>query len=959
MTFRKRAPLVLLVFLLAAPPWARAQTADGSIRGRITDEQGAALPGVTLTAHSPNTGGAYSAVSDAEGHYRLVNLSPARDYALSAELKGFTRFERTALDVRAGLNISLDVKLQVGGLTETVQVDSGETPMLETIKTVQAVNISGELVRALPLTGRRDWSDVLQLTPGTVSASTDAFGGQVYFLRGSENENHVMALDGADIGSFGQNWPSNFISLSPDALGDVEVKTGAHDAAAPSAMGYVINVHTPTGSDRFQGSFGAAFTPRSWNGNNTEGGTSPISEVVQPDFSLGGPIVKGKAWFFASARYIYRNDGISRDARQLGILQSLDPSFAPFDNESRAWVYLANASVELSPRHRLYGFVQNDSRKQGSNFQNYAGPYAPNQFGGVAFGARVTSVWNANLTTRVLASYNNKGSNTDASIYDGAGSGPSVSVNDSAFPSAGKLVGSGQIAVLGNLPSRTLSPASKPTLSADLTYYVPRGFGSHELQGGVYLQPHLRQKTTTLYSNDGFAQEESILRIPGNPASGLIPFHRSYYDTPTLVTSDIGADDYAAYVQDTWRPTDRLTVNAGLRADWVRSQDLLFGVDTSKAWNLGPRAGATYALTADRRHIVRASWGRVHDIPNASYLGTAGTTRAGLRDDYDLDLDGVFETSFLTPASTALATNRQIDPDRHQGYIDEWIVGYRAQLPGQVAVDVSVVNRAYKDRPALVEVNGIYDGNVFRGYQDVAFNDIYLSTNNRWNWFVYQGLELTAHKRTASLQLFTTYTLALEHIAGTWQPNDPASFIQPGTFANDAGLGSVRGNVTNSLGADTRNRSWEKHMWRTGISWSAPWKLRLATDLSLQSGTPSGPITTNLAAPDPQFGPTTLRLSNGRLVSNPLATTLRFVGQDRGDGQLWTPWLNVWNIRVGREFALAGSRLDLALDVFNVTNNGADQQFISGGNQINSANYGLLTNRQLPRSFQASFRLQF
>jgi hypothetical protein len=221
-------------------------------------------------------------------------------------------------------------------------------------------------------------------------------------------------------------------------------------------------------------------------------------------------------------------------------------------------------------------------------------------------------------------------------------------------------------------------------------------------------------------------------------------------------------------------------------------------------------------------------------------------------------------------------------------------------------------------------------------------------TNNRWNWFVYRGLELTANKRAATWQVYGTYTLATQQIDGTWQPNDPASFIQPDAFANDAGLGTVRGNTTNSLGGDTRNRMWQKHQLRTGATWNAPWRLILATNVSVQSGTPTGPATTNLASPDPQFGPPTLRLSNGRLVSNPLATTLRFAYADRGTGQLWTPWLTTWNLR-----------LDASIDVFNVTNNAADQQFVSGGNQVNSPNFGLLTNRQLPRSAQAVVRLQF
>jgi hypothetical protein len=98
---------------------------------------------------------------------------------------------------------------------------------------------------------------------------------------------------------------------------------------------------------------------------------------------------------------------------------------------------------------------------------------------------------------------------------------------------------------------------------------------------------------------------------------------------------------------------------------------------------------------------------------------------------------------------------------------------------------------------------------------------------------------------------------------------------------------------------------------------------------------------------------------NGRNVSNPLSTTTRFAYATRADGQRWTPWLNNWNARVGRRFKLApGASAEIGLDVFNITNNGAGQQFL-GGNNITSANFGLLQNIQTPRASQVSLRLQF
>src|SRR5262245_3482611 len=129
--------------------------------------------------------------------------------------------------------------------------------------------------------------------------------------------------------------------------------------------------------------------------------------------------------------------------------------------------------------------------------------------------------------------------------------------------------------------------------------------------------------------------------------------------------------------------------------------------------------------------------------------------------------------------------------------------------------------------------------------------------------------------------------------------------------------------------------------------------------LVTQSGTPAGPITTNIVAPDPQFGPATLTI-NGRLVSNPLATTTRFYYATRGEGQLWAPWLIAWNARVVREFRLNERfSFEVVADVFNITNRGSAQQFVNGGNRINGSNYGGLQYIQTPRSAQFSVRWKF
>jgi hypothetical protein len=943
------------------PVHLRAQTtAAGTIRGRVSDATGSIVDGVNVSAHSPHVGGTFTAVTDKEGDYLIVDLPPAEDYAVVAEKQGFSKLEQLNIVVRAGSNTTADLTLQVGTVSQTVEV-SANAMLIDQVSSEQAVDISGQLLRDIPLTGRREWSDVLQLTPGVISASSDAYGGQTYFVRGSENENMATLLDGADIGSFLQNWPSNYISISTESLGDVQIKTGAMDASSPAAMGMVINLATPTGGDQFHGAAALLISPLAWNSNNTPGGSSAVSQALQPDFNFSGPIKKQKAWFFVSGRYINRNDGISRTAAQLADLTALDPGYKEFNNQARGFVYVANATVDLTEKHKLFGLVQYDSRTQGANYQWYAGNYAPSQYGGGAYALRLTDLWSARLVTRFLVSYNNKGANTSLGAIGGNGTVPETDVYSNVVASGGALVGSGLLATLGDLSSRTLEPSHKATISGDLSYLLPGYKGSHELATGFYLQPRSAAKETTFYSDGGYDLVSEVLVNPNNPADGVIPFQKQYVGATDQLTTYTGANDYAWYVQDRWRPYSRLTITGGLRADYISGEDLLFHVTTEKAWNWAPRVGGAYELTKNGKNVIRANWAHITDIPNAAYFGTAGTASPSVTNEYSLGLNGDFNTVFNTPSQSAASAN-EFAPHRHQGYVVEWLAGYRTQLPGNVVLDVSYVDREYKDRPAYVDINNIYVNDVWQGLADPAVNTRYLITNNTWNWFVYQGAEVTATKQLSKLQLISTFTRSWDHIAGTWEPNDPAGILQPDAFADNTGIGSVRGFEANSLAsgsADTRNRMWQKYQFRTGATWAAPWHLRISSSITAQSGTPTGPITTNIAAADPAYGPTTMEI-DGRLVSNPLATTYRFAFANRGDGQLYCPWLTAWDNRIGRDFPIKERQtIQVAFDIFNITNQGAAQQFVTGGNQINSKNFGLTDNVQLPRSAQVSVRYRF
>ena len=213
-----------------------------------------------------------------------------------------------------------------------------------------------------------------------------------------------------------------------------------------------------------------------------------------------------------------------------------------------------------------------------------------------------------------------------------------------------------------------------------------------------------------------------------------------------------------------------------------------------------------------------------------------------------------------------------LDDARHQPYMDEWIVGARRQLPGLVTVDASVVRREFKDRTALVEINGIYENGVFKGYKNESFNDIYKITNNEWNWPVYTFFELQGTKQTERFQALASYTHQWRHLAGTWQPNDPASFIQPDAFPNSKGIGSTTSTFEsqNSLSSNANVSSLQVQTvddtLRLGASYRGPWDIMLATNyVQSDSGRPSYLH----RGARPPFRPPTVTLSNGRVVSEP------------------------------------------------------------------------------------------
>ena len=976
-----KSTAVLLVTLAAAAEVA-AQ-GDGSLRGTVKDEQGGAMPGVTVTATSPGLMGTATAVTDKTGSYRLINLPPGT-YSVKAEIAGFAPYRRDGVLLRAAANFQVDIELKLGGAREEIVVE-GSSPMLEVSRPSNVLNIDAEFQKAMPVIEGHYWSDFLMLTPGVVSRPhNDGSGRQNYFGNAVEHRDAVTLMEGMYAGNY-NDFNINRVGLSSEAIQDTEVKTGGVDAASPMGYGLVINMVSKTGGNQYKGSMGMNWQPTSWNANNVGSGSPATRQVHQYDFSLGGPIKPDKIDFFVAARYSDNFSGTGRTPELVAIHEALFPGQEDIGNTLKGFQPWVKVTAKLGSTHNLALIYQADRLNlKVLGAEDYEQVEVLST-GGPMYGAKLTSVFGGGVTTTFTASYNTKGGNTRDSYPGGDRGLPSIEYHLRATPNQGGLLGSGLLVRGGNWVSTAcdtcfdLDTSSMVMLRGDLTWFKQGWLGSHEFKTGFLAMPRNLYEKTIVTLNDGFTLEERRMVDPNNLGAGSIPFHRQYVTGDLTRVDQSGEDrDIGVYVQDTWQPTDRLTTTYGVRVDFVRRFDVLRNLVRQNSTEVGPRFGFSYLITEDAKNVLRGGYVRIHQQlmgtrhPVASF---GGNDASGLRDEYDLNSDGTFETVFNTPARTAAVSTLQFDPDLRQPYFDEFTLGFRKQFPWQVAVDVAGIIKNNHRQYAQVDINGMYPtepGQPFGGFGRVDPNQglIYRLTNNTWSSTHYKALQMTLTKNmTHGFQAMIALHRQWAQLKGTWNPTDPARFIVPNAFANNRLIWRTDGvQDHNSLatgGTLTNNPMWNPYSVRAAATWNAPKGIVVAGTYTIIAGTWQGPPLIQLAANDPEvtrFGPSTVRSSTGVSQPNPLSTRIRFQGATRAEGQVRAPDVHTLGVKFGKRIDLGNGRnFEASLDVYNVLNAGNYTEYSrTGPNRVyNPASYLTYTNPQTPRAAQVGLILRF
>jgi hypothetical protein len=975
-------------WVLAVVANVAAQSGNGSLRGTVLDEQGAAMPGVTITATSPAAITPGTAVTDGRGAYRIANLPPGT-YTLTAELPGFLVFRREGILLRASANFQIDdMVMRVGTLEEAITV-SGRSPMVEVSNPTTTMNIDAAFQEALPLTEGGFWTDFLQMTPGVLSRPhNDGSGRQNYYAQGIEHREHVTQMEGMIASNYMDNNP-NRTGLSGEAIADTNVKLGGVDASAPMGYGLVINMISKSGGNNFSGSASYTLQPFSWNDDNSAVeqdvvGTPGTRKVSQADVSLGGPIMRDRAWFFGAYRVALIDSTTDRSPADVLAFQALRPDVDLDDlfSELHSHQPFVKVTTRAGSNHELMGMYQGDRMRQKSVRSNNSERTTRTDVGGGMYGVSLNSTFGQSLTTKFAVSYNNKrGNDRDSYEQPLIDLGPSWTVHTAADQNtAGFLEGSGALLTGGGYGAIDLQTTSTVMLRGDLTWYKQGWGGSHEWQTGFLLMPRNRTEIVSIALNDGFTSEERRLVDENDLFSGVIPFSRTFRTSALEHTTQFGKDhDYGFYVQDTWRPIDRLTMTIGVRADFVQRFDVLRDFVRQDSAEIAPRLGGAFLLTEDAKNVVRASFARVHRQlmgGRDAVAGYGGAPESSSLTVYDLNGDGVFEAEDPTPAVPASVERLRFDPDFHQPFVDEFTVGYQRQFPLDMSLDVAVTTKAFRDSYAQTEINGFWPdapGQPFIGFGRVDPNSgqIFRLTNNTWASAKYRGLLITLAKNMShNFQLMASLQRQWQHMDGTWNSTDPARFIQPDAYPNNKTIWRQQSpNENNSLatGGSLRNvPTWTPGSFRLAGTWNAPKGIVLSTSYTMVGGPWSGPLLQQLAANDPdvtRFGPSrVVNPETGARFANPLATRIRFLNATRGEGQFPLPWVHTVNVKLGYRLQLGGTRhLQIGANIYNVLNAGRfTEHHRSGANlSYNPTFFMTQDNQQTSRSAQLDIAYRF
>ena len=967
----------LIVFAFAVP--ATAQGGRAEINGTVIDTANAVVPGVTVTVTEENTGLQRTTISSADGRYAVPTLLPGR-YTIKAELQGFRTATQTGLVLLVGQELTVQLTLQIGGVTEQITV-TGESPIVEVTSSRVGTNITNAEIDTLPAAGRNQLS-LMQLVPGlTPSLVPGSFEGGQYNANGQATTANVFLVDGAydnDDRRGGSQGTQARVTL--DTMAEYEVLTHHYSAEYGGSSGAIVNTVTRSGSNRLRGR--AFYYSQNDDLNATNyflkqaGRQNPESSSRVFGGSAGGPIVRNKAFWFVN---VERN--LQQQAANLNFPANAAPLAVSYSDTTdfTGWNTFVRTDYQLTGNNHLsFRWVReavltendelegNNSTPDNATFENDSGDQV--------FSFAATSVLGNRATNEFKVGH----------VRENLLQGPRLFFDD-GWNFIG-LNGREQFDLgamnahpdynAGNRNNYQQDLIRSLTLDDSFTYLKSGWHGDHTFKVGAGWSRNAALPQGTAANLIG------LFTFPSNTAFNTAD-PRTY---PFRFQIRLGQIDYTQedwrtqfYVQDKWQVHRQLTLNLGLRYNY---QDLTPLTKNAFA----PRFGIAYDVNGNGKTLVRAGFGKFYQLHQLNVIQTLLTAAViGPTFVFDTgqvgrpDQTGAIPTdpfnsgclqspvgsnglALIGPACRAYLTTRRdqvnaggfvnnqptVDGNRRMPYLWAFSGGVKRELTSSLAVSVDYVGNVGRDQVQLVDINEgapTADGRITRlGVSGFDPNGEIIPPEARSTSFIrvlqyqsrsefntdYHALEMALEKRLSNRWSGrVSYTLARARDVGAiWYDTDLRADYGRTAFDNRHAL-AMAGNVEvwRGLGAGFVFRYYSGY----------PINETVGTDFNGDGDTNDRPIQGINDLTRPILSPLD---SNGRAIRN---------GID-GEKQL------LLDARFQYLWRVQGYETGLFLEIYNLT----DQANYGNptGNR-NSANYLVRTVAGNPRTVQLGLRLTF
>jgi len=974
--------LVLTGCLVSLADRAMAgQGQEASIVGQVTDESGAVLPGVTVTATSPALQvRQVSDVTNERGEYRLTPL-PIGTYAVEYSLAGFQTVRRQDLRLTIGFQARVDVVLKVGALAESVTV-SGEAPVVDVTSTSTRTQLTRETLEIIP-TGRNSIVAVLGQAPGArPQLNVNALTGNPVFRVFGQNGGSWTMLEGVATTSpkSGTQGGNHFDYASFE---ETTVQSVGNNAESPT-RGVQINAIVKSGGNDFHGGAYWSQTNHSLQSSNIDSALrargvsagNPIDLWRDISADLGGRIIRDKLWFYYSARRRDENERVLGAFKPDGT-QATDTQHQIFSTEK--------VSYQFTSAQKLIGFYQWDSQ---------GGVTGASQF--APWDSRQKSITEVN-TSKLEWQWVKR--NTIVSVQQGAWI---WNVPRDCYSDQPATFDQLTNAITGcNTNYGINSVEDRFHTKGSLSWYKSDWLsGNHDFKAGFESS---RGHGDRRISDRGSVGNYRLVFRNGAPFqieawNNCYPAEtRTFDDGRRTLVERKGVKDCepvtlyrndAAYVQDSWTIARRLTLNLGVRYDHdtgviprqcrTASAPPLaetypaecFARVTFHTWNpVTPRLHAAYDLRGNGRTVIKGGWGRFAQLRYVDQL-TPANENVHLRTNYlwhDLNGNRRFDpgeinfdrngpdfvsTSLVIAGEEALAGGVP-NPDEPQPMDDEFSASIERQLMTDFALRVTgILSRTINAqrvqnnlRPYRIytipvtnpdpgpdgQLGTADDPGTSVTYWEYpvslagrAFQQPMLVSDHKADQ-TYRSVEIAASKRLSrGWQMMTSYSATKLHIPITQNTQGCCDFQAPG-------ISLFLSTLDPNAEINSANNNWEWQARATG-AYMLPHGVQVSGNFEHRSGTPYARV---------------VSFRGGRTI--PVQSVrVEPIGTRR------TPNINLLHMRVEKSFHVTRlQRVALRLNIFNATNINTVQNLI----QLSGPNFERPTSIIQPRI--AEFAVQY